>query len=175
MAMTADRMGMALRPHMRAVWRLALSLSGKPDVADDLTQATGLRAMEKATQYAEDGRLQGWLMAICRSIWLNEMRVTQIRRAGGLESIDALSQIDGHPEIETNIFAAEVFTKMMALPEAQRATVELVYVQEFTYSEAAEILDVHIGTVMSHMSTARKTLAPLAETNPGAFRKGLAR
>lgn len=175
MGLSADSMGKALSPHLRAVWRFGLSLSGKPDVADDLTQATCLRAMERASGYAEDGRLQGWLMTICRSIWLNEVRSAQVRRAGGLDSIEALGEIDGRPEVETNIFAAEVFTKIMALPEAQRATVELVYVQEFTYSEAAEILDVPIGTVMSRLSTARKTLAPLAETNPDAFRKGMSR
>ena len=50
---------------------------------------------------------------------------------------------------------------MMGLPEAMRDTVVLVYVEGFTYREAADILNVPIGTVMSRLSAARKRLAPL--------------
>jgi len=60
-----------------------------------------------------------------------------------------------------NIFASQVYSKVMELPEAQRTTVELVYVQQFTYGEAAEILGVPIGTIMSRLSTARRALAAL--------------
>ncbi|MEL6792257.1 MAG: sigma factor-like helix-turn-helix DNA-binding protein, partial [Pseudomonadota bacterium] len=104
------------------------------------------------------GRLQGWLMTICRSIWLNEVRSRQVRKAGGLDSSEALALADGKPDVETNIFASEVFTRVMGLPEAQRSVVELVYVQELTYSEAAKVLDVPIGTVMSRLFVARKAL-----------------
>ena len=161
MAFGGDRervMGEAIKPHLKAVWRFALSLSAHPSVADDLTQATALRAMEKAAQYRDDGRLQGWLMTICRSIWLNEVRSRQVRRAGGLDSAEALALADGKPDAETNIFASEVFTQVMGLPEAQRSVVELVYVQELTYSEAARVLDVPIGTVMSRLFAARTKL-----------------
>ena len=84
---------------------------------------------------------------------------------GGLDTANANDLIDHTANTETNIFAREVYTSIMSLPEAQRTTVELVYVQEFTYSEAAQILDVPIGTVMSRLSTARKALAKLNQ-NP---------
>lgn len=159
-------MGTAAALHLRAVWRFGLSLSRDPQTADDLAQATMLRAIERAHQFSGD-RLQGWLMTICRSIWLNELRRDQIRRTGALDSAEALAVKDIIPDAETNIFAAEVFTKVMALPEAQRSTVELVYVQGFKYSEAARILDVPIGTVMSRLAAARTALAPLnAEEGP---------
>jgi len=157
---SSQEMGKAASTHLKAVWRFGLSLSGNAETADDLTQATMLRAMERAHQFSGD-RLQGWLMTICRSIWLNELRRAQIRRTGALDSAEALSVEDVNPGVEANIFAAEVFSKVMALPEAQRSTVELVYVQGFKYSEAARILDVPIGTVMSRLSAARATLAPL--------------
>lgn len=161
-------MGKAASTHLRAVWRFALSLSGQTETADDLAQATMLRAMERAHQFSGD-RLQGWLMTICRSIWLNELRRAQIRRTGAMDSAEALSVEDFNPGAEANIFAAEVFSKVMELPEAQRSTVELVYVQGFKYSEAARILDVPIGTVMSRLSAARATLAPLkSDTRPNA-------
>lgn len=65
---------------------------------------------------------------------------------------------------EMNIFAREVFTEVMALPEAQREVAMLVFVEGHSYREAAEILDVPVGTVMSRLHAARKKLRPLAET-----------
>ena len=124
-------MGNKASAHLRAVWRFGLSLSGNTQTADDLAQATMLRAMERAQQFDGSDRLQGWLMTICRSIWLNELRRAQIRRTGALDSAEALAVEDVSPGVETNVFAAEVFSKVMALPEAQRSTVELVYVQGF--------------------------------------------
>ena len=151
----------ALTEHLPPVWRFALSLSGKPDVADDLTQATCLRALEKQHQADPDRPVIGWLLTICRSIWLNELRAQSVRKTGGLETAKADDLVDRTLDPEMNIFASQVYTKVMGLPEAQRATVELVYVQQFTYSEAAEILEIPMGTVMSRLSTARRTLAAL--------------
>lgn len=154
-----------LPTHMPAIWRFSLSLSGNPDVADELTQSSCLRALEKAHQYKEQGTMIGWLLTICRSIWLNELRSKAVRRAGSLDNVKPEELIDRAPAVEMNIFASEVFTKIMGLPEAQRSTVELVFVQEFTYSEAAVILGVPIGTVMSRLSTARKALQHLNEVD----------
>ena len=165
-------MGNAAAPHLRAVWRFGLSLSGNAETADDLAQSTMLRAIERAHQYKDDGRLQGWLMTICRSIWLNELRRAQVRRTGARDSAEALALEDLSPGAEANIFATEVFTKVMELPEAQRSTVELVYVQGFTYSEAAHILDIPVGTVMSRLAAARATLAPLKSDEADGQRKG---
>lgn len=168
---SSQDMGRAASAHLRAVWRFGLSLSGDAGTADDLAQATMLRAIERAHQFTGD-RLQGWLMTICRSIWLNELRRAQIRRTGALDSAEALAIEDINPGAEANIFAAEVFSKVMALPEAQRSTVELVYVQGFKYSEAARILDVPIGTVMSRLAAARTALAPLNAEDAPQTRKG---
>lgn len=151
----------ALTEDMPSIWRFALSLSGKPDLADDLTQATCLRALEKQHQVDADRPVIGWLLTICRSIWLNELRSQAVRKTGGLETAKAHDLIDQAADAEMNIFASQVYSKVMELPEAQRATVELVYVQQFTYSEAAKILEVPMGTVMSRLSTARRTLAAL--------------
>lgn len=65
---------------------------------------------------------------------------------------------DKKPDAETNIFAREVFAKMNALPEAQRVAALLVFVEGYKYSETAEILEIPIGTVMSRVAAARRTL-----------------
>ncbi len=56
--------------------------------------------------------------------------------------------------------ANEVLRRVEALPEAQRATVFLAYVEGMSYREVAEILEIPIGTVMSRLAAARAKLAP---------------
>jgi RNA polymerase sigma-70 factor (ECF subfamily) len=65
--------------------------------------------------------------------------------------------------VEANILAAEVLTEVQALPEAQRETVFLVYVEGLTYREAAALLAVPMGTVMSRLAAARERLAALKD------------
>ncbi|KEJ88191.1 ECF subfamily RNA polymerase sigma factor [Sulfitobacter donghicola DSW-25 = KCTC 12864 = JCM 14565] len=66
---------------------------------------------------------------------------------------------DNAPSVETNIFARQVLKKIQALPEGQRLCVFLVYVEGQSYREAADMLNIPIGTVMSRLSTARRTIS----------------
>ena len=70
---------------------------------------------------------------------------------------------DGARELETNIRAAEVLTAIGRLPEAQRETVLLVCGEGYSYAEAANLLGIPIGTVMSRLATARSALTKLLE------------
>lgn len=149
-----------------SIWRFAYALSGSATLADDLAQSTCLRALEKAHQFRQGGSFSGWCLSICRSIWLNDLRANAVRRAGGLvpveeEDIEALL-----PSAELQVYAREVIALVATLPEAQRAVVMLVYVEEFTYSEAAHILDIPIGTVMSRLSAARGKLRAHLQQSP---------
>jgi RNA polymerase sigma-70 factor (ECF subfamily) len=150
-----------LERRLTRLWRYALLLSKKSDVAEDLVQATCVRAIERADQFTPGTRLDRWLFAILRSIWLNEVRARRVRqREWSIDSENALT-IDGAHELETNILAAEVLTAISQLPEAQRETVLLVYGEGYSYAEAANLLGIPIGTVMSRLATARSALARL--------------
>ncbi|MEL7279625.1 MAG: RNA polymerase sigma factor [Pseudomonadota bacterium] len=138
------------------LWRFCASLTGRADQADDLAQMTCLRAIEKTHQFQPGTHLDRWLFVIARRIWLNELRSAAIRKTGSLS--DQPDMMDKKPEAETNIFAREVFAKMNALPEAQRVAALLVFVEGYKYSETAEILEIPIGTVMSRVAAARRTL-----------------
>jgi RNA polymerase sigma-70 factor (ECF subfamily) len=151
----------ALQGSLPNIWRFALSLAGNPDTADELTQATCLRALEKSEQFTGDGNPVGWFLKICRSIWLNQLRSQKIRASQSLDSVPEHALNDLKSDTETNIFAREVFTKVISLPEAQREAVVLVYVEGFSYREAAKLLEIPIGTVMSRLSAARQKLAGL--------------
>jgi RNA polymerase sigma-70 factor (ECF subfamily) len=147
-----------LAPNLARLWRYGLVLSGARDVADDLVQATCLRAIERAAQFQPGTRLDRWLFSILRSIWLNELRSQRVREGGGFVDASEALVVDGGREIETNIYAAQVLREVGGLPEAQRETVLLVYVEGLSYREASEVLSVPIGTVMSRLAAARLTL-----------------
>jgi RNA polymerase sigma-70 factor, ECF subfamily len=146
-----------LEPSLARLWRYALVLSKARDAADDLVQATCLRAIERADQFAPGTRIDRWLFAILRSIWLNEIRSQRIREGGGfVDAEDALIS-DGAREMETNITASTIG----GLPEAQRETILLVYAEGYSYAEAAVALRVPIGTIMSRLAAGRAALAKL--------------
>ena len=150
-----------LEPSLARLWRYALVLSRARDAADDLVQATCLRAIERADQFVPGTRIDRWLFAILRSIWLNEIRSQRIREGGGFDdAADALTT-DGEREIEMNITAAAVLRAIDRLPEAQRETILLVYGEGYSYAEAAAALGVPIGTIMSRLSAGRAALAKL--------------
>jgi RNA polymerase sigma-70 factor, ECF subfamily len=150
-----------LEPSLTRLWRYALVLSKARDAADDLVQATCLRAIERADQFVPGTRVDRWLFAILRSIWLNEIRSQRIRAGGGsVDAEDALVS-DGVREMETNITASTVLRAIARLPEAQRETVLLVYAEGYSYAEAAAALGIPIGTIMSRLAAGRTALANL--------------
>ncbi len=155
----------AIQSHSRRVWRFGLALSGASDIADDLLQATCLRALERHHQVTSHERLDSWLMTICRSIWLNEVRARSVRKAQALSVTPEADLIAPGTDSETNIFATQVFKQVMQLPEAQRETVILVFVEGYSYREAAAMLDVPIGTIMSRLSNARQKLKTVMQEN----------
>lgn len=146
----------ALLPRL---WRLGMSLSGKRDVADDLVQSTCRRAMERAHQFKPGTRLDSWVFTILVSIWRNECRSALLRKGETLISVSDGLQWICENDPETAFYHKQIVMAVGQLPEAQRETVMLVYVEGFSYTEAAVVLDIPIGTVMSRLAKARERLA----------------
>lgn len=145
-----------LLPELR---RFAYSLTCDRDAADDLTQSALERALTKAAAWDSSRPLKFWVFRIARNLWLDQLRAEKVR--GNTEDID-----DEGIDIADDRLAAmhttqelrEVTDKMRELPEDQRAVLALVAVEGYSYKEAAELLDIPVGTVMSRLSRARKTL-----------------
>ncbi|GLS22893.1 hypothetical protein GCM10007874_59130 [Labrys miyagiensis] len=150
-----------LAAHLTGLWRFGLVLSGSGQIAEELVQATCLRALEKARQFEPGTRLDRWLFSIERSIWLNDIRANRVRNPVELEEAESVLVFDGEEKFQTNILAAQVLKEVQALPSALRETVFLVYGEGLSYAEAAQMLSVPIGTVMSRLSSARLRLAHL--------------
>jgi len=134
-------------------------LSRQRHVADDLVQATCVRALERARQYEPGTRMDRWLLSILHSIWLNEVRAQRVRQGQGQVDADQALAFDGESVAQTHVLAAQVIRRVDALPEAQRETVFLAYVEGLSYREVADVLQVPIGTVMSRLAAARAKLA----------------
>ena len=152
---------LGLEQYLARLWRYAVVLSSSRDAADDLVQATCLRAIERSDQFAPGTTLDRWLFAILRSIWLNEIRARRVRQGTGFVDADNALTVDGAHAMEVNILTADVLTAIGRLPEAQRETALLVYAEGYTYAEAATALAVPIGTIMSRLATVRAALARL--------------
>ncbi|MDE1166645.1 MAG: sigma-70 family RNA polymerase sigma factor [Pseudomonas sp.] len=148
-----------LGQHLARLWRYGLVLSRQRHVAEDLVQATCVRALERADQYLPGTRMDRWLLSILHSIWLNEVRARRVRHGQGSVDVDTALWFDGEQAAHTHVLAAQVLKRVDALPEAQRATVFLAYVEGLAYREVAELLGVPLGTVMSRLAAARLKLA----------------
>ena len=158
-AQDAVRNGLpALYPQL---WRFALVLTRDRAAADDLAQAGCERALAQAAKFQPDTNLGAWVFTLTRRLWLNEMRAGKVRRGAGWVDAHETEIPDEKIDTETNIFAREVLAKVQDLPDGQRLVVLLVYLEGYSYREAAEMLEIPIGTVMSRLATARRHLAPL--------------
>jgi RNA polymerase sigma-70 factor (ECF subfamily) len=158
------REGLArLLPRLR---RFARTITGDPHDADDLVQTAVTRALARAAQWRPDQRLEGWVFGIVRNAWIDEQRARgRSRRLFATEAdIDAL----GTSPIAGQETMLSVETAMAQLPEEQRSAVALVLVEGLSYREAAEVLEVPIGTLTSRLARGREALQALLDHDGGA-------
>jgi len=154
--MAFERDLLALLPRLR---RFARSLSRNPADGDDLCQATLERALKARGQWREGTRLDSWMYRIMRNLWIDETRA-RARRAQTFAPEEAGLDVgdDGGRRIEMAVEAADVGRAMEKLPDEQREAVALVLVEGFAYREAAEILDIPMGTLTSRLVRGRAAL-----------------
>ena len=148
---------------LKRLWRYGLVLSGDRSMADELVQATCLRALEKCDQFEAGTQLARWTYTILSSIWKNEIRARKVREGHGFVDPEIALVADGVREMDTNLLARQVLKEVERLPEGQREAVFLVYGEGLAYREAADVLGVPVGTVMSRLAAARAKLAGLKE------------
>lgn len=137
--------------------KFCLSLTGNPADADDLLQVTVERVLKKGMP--QDAHAARWTYRVCRNAWVDEIRSRGVRQKH-LEQAGELRQ-DAPSAEETagdERHIAAVFRELERLPDEQRLALTLVAIDGKTYSEAARILDVPIGTIMSRIARARKQL-----------------
>jgi RNA polymerase sigma-70 factor, ECF subfamily len=140
--------------------RFALALTRSHADADDLAQATFERALACLQQWQTGTRLDSWLFRIAQNLWIDQRRAVRLR--GTTESADAAMQLpgeDGRDLNERQLMVRDAMRALARLPEDQQAVLALVSIEGLSYAEAAKILDIPIGTVMSRLARARRAIA----------------
>ncbi len=146
----------ALLPRLR---RFARNLTRDPSDGDDVVQIALERALTRVEQWKRDARLDSWLFKIVRNAWIDEVRSRARRdRIFLAEEAGADVGLDTTRKQETLL---SVQAALLRLPEDQRAAVSLVLIEGLPYKEAAEVLDVPIGTLTSRLARGREALQAL--------------
>jgi RNA polymerase sigma-70 factor, ECF subfamily len=139
--------------------RYARALTGDRAAADDLVQDTLERALSRFHLWRQGSDLRAWLFTIMHNVFVNQVRSRARRYHESLETEPAAEAVRA-PEPDW-IELRDIANALSRLPHEQRAVVLLVGLEQFTYDEAARVLDVPIGTVMSRLSRARERLRAL--------------
>jgi RNA polymerase sigma-70 factor (ECF subfamily) len=165
MAQRADFENRAL-PHLDAVYRAALAICGRRDRADDLVQATFAKALAGFASYEDGTNCKAWLLQILRRTWLDELRHERV--VGPTVPVETLS-LPAEDSYEEPLWAnpvallesfsdEQVIAALLELPGDQRMSLFLTEVAGLSGNEAAEIMDVPVGTIKSRTCRARAAM-----------------
>lgn len=151
-----------LLAELPSLLRAARRLTRSEQDAEDLVQATIVRAIERRTDLRDEGRMRAWLLRVERTVFLNGMRGARqrlevIEGGKGTESVPEPSG-DLEAEILNRGFADEVEHALARLPPEWREALLLREVEELSYEEIAELHACPVGTVRSRLSRARLAL-----------------
>lgn len=142
-----------LLPRLR---RFARNLTRNPHDADDVVQIALERALMRLDQWRSEARLDSWLFKIVRNAWIDELRARG-RRDKIFLAAEAGDNVGTDPMAsETELMSVQ--SAMARLPDDQREAVSLVLVEGLPYREAAEVLEVPIGTLTSRLARGREAL-----------------
>lgn len=155
----------ALLPRLR---RFARSLTRSVPEADDLVQDACLRALGRVDQWDPAQPLDRWVFRIMRNLWISEIRKRNVRLGQGHVPADESDELVSNETGEASVIATELHSQINALPDDLSAILLSVSVEGYSYAEAAELFDIPIGTVMSRIHRARKTLAAQMAAPAGA-------
>jgi RNA polymerase sigma-70 factor (ECF subfamily) len=142
-----------LLPRLR---RFARALTRHPQDADDLVQLAVERALTRSKQWRPDSSLTNWMLAIVRNAWIDETRSRRRRDAVLVPENEAAEVGDTGTDRDIELWSIQ--SALDRLPEEQRLAVALVLVEGLSYREAAQVMEVPIGTLTSRLARGRVAL-----------------
>lgn len=154
--------------HYQALFRFGMSLTRNVDRASDLVQETFCIWAEKGDQLRDRSKAKTWLFTT-----LHREFLSQLRRSAKIsdEPVDeelATRPDDSNEDVERQMDGQRALELLGALEETYRAPLALFYLQQHSYKEIAEILDVPIGTVMSRLSRGKEMLRKRMTAEPSS-------
>lgn len=159
-------------PHLPALYRLGLRLTGRPQDAEDLVQETYIKALHAFSSLRDPARIRPWLAQILTRLVIDRQRVPERELAvGDLAELDRFSLYDRiwdedplpysdhlHRDFLAQFPDDDVRRALLALPEVYRVPLVLLYVEDLSYRELADAVGCPVGTIMSRLHRARKIL-----------------
>jgi RNA polymerase sigma-70 factor (ECF subfamily) len=145
--------------------RYARALTGDRNAADDLVQDTLERALSRYHLWRRGSDLRAWLFTIMHNIHVNQARSRSRHQHEALEADSSAEALRGRDPDSLEL--RDLASALARVPEEQRAVLLLVGLEQFTYDEAARVLDIPIGTVMSRLSRGRERLRVLIGGDAG--------
>jgi RNA polymerase sigma-70 factor (ECF subfamily) len=146
----------SLLPRLR---RFARLITRHREDADDLVQIAVERALVRADQWQQGTRLDSWMFRIMKNAWIDEVRARA--RRSELFAPEEAGEHVGVSSAEQQMDRLAVEQAMSQLNEDQRLAIGLVLVEGLAYKEAAEVLEIPIGTLTSRIARGRETLQTL--------------
>ena len=164
--MPSDDFTRLVEAHYTSLYRFALSLAKNSADAGDLTQETFLIWATRGQTLRDGGKAKSWLFTTLYREFLRTCR-----RAERVEALENLSPLEADPPApEETAFARSgvAIEAMQEIEELYRVPLTLFYLQEFSYKEISEMLEVPLGTVMSRLARGKTQLrAALARKKLG--------
>jgi RNA polymerase sigma-70 factor (ECF subfamily) len=155
----------AIATHIPQLRRYARALTGDHSAADDLVQDTLERAWRRLALWRSGSNLRAWLFTIMHNLYVNQLKANPAIRSRSAEH--AAVDLPATPTQEERLELQDLNKALRRLSDEQREVVLLVGLEEMSYQEAAEILGVPIGTVMSRLSRGREQLRALMNAASG--------
>jgi RNA polymerase sigma-70 factor (ECF subfamily) len=150
-------LGAELIEHIPRLRRYARALTRDVNQADDLVQDTLERALVKLDLWRPGTDLRAWLFTLMHNLFVNQVRAGRLPEA----DLDAAQDIPVNGGQMDAMALRDIHAALGRLPAEQREVILLVGLEQFGYAEAARILEVPLGTVMSRLSRGRERLRQL--------------
>ncbi len=150
-----------LTPQTRALKHFALRLTADNHRAEDLVQATLLKAWAKRDSFEPDSNLRAWLFTILRNTFYSDLRKFQLE----IEDVDGTraAALCEEPRQDHVLALKELISAIGGLPLKQRKPIVLMGAYGFSQLEAAAACGCTVGTIKSRVSRARTTLCTLLD------------
>ncbi|MCX8280306.1 sigma-70 family RNA polymerase sigma factor [Phyllobacterium sp. 0TCS1.6C] len=145
--------------------RYARTLAGNDQDAEDLVHDALVRAYERQSSFRTGSNLRSWLFSVLHNVFIDRFR-SKRSEARKIEQAGWVTDTVQAPPQEHSARLGQVRRAFGALPEEQRGALHLVAVEGLSYEEAAAILGVPVGTLMSRLSRARAAMRDIEENPP---------
>lgn len=153
-----DAYAVLVRRHLPRGFRIAWRVLRHREDAEDAVQDAFLRALERIDQCDPERSFGPWFFRIVATTAINKQRSAKRRETEELSEREISAAVGPADAATLGVLRGEVDTALATLPAVQRQLIELVTFEEFTPTEAAQVLDMPAGTARWHLHEARKAL-----------------